>query len=944
LFKTGSKSSEICQVDRKEWNRRLVDAIFRARVDSSPEIRRIDATDGFLADVGGFNDREAARASFLDSMPHRDDQVRSLFDEWVLWDWAPSSDSLPFYAQLHLTVLAASADESLHDEGNFRVRFAEMLGLNPRTDYVSSRLPRLWECASDWSEYWAEQGVVRRLILPDPKGQVIIGYSKRLAFPEIRDQNRLAQVLTEAGVDASSPLRRLRAALRSTLNRFSGRFRREFELFESALDRGDRSGAEGTAFWEALVETTWTRTRESQKAAVAGCRLELDPTDPYDVGLWLQCPREGPVGSGWTIAREDRWAAGNVVWRRSDDCSPGVSLDLLRTSCLATEIRTLVGDRLARALATGCLGFAQDDDGRWFEVPALPDSGFVWLVVHRCNSGLLDAPKGRSGGPTVHRAPLAGAGSWVLFGPLDCNDSTRSWFETHSVDLDLFAERLVRRRVVVEGTVQTADGTYLALPPMEPSFRCEGARFGSIVDEGADSHGDARELDLRDERFQMPSNFPRHLPSSLRVDVRDGNGRRIATQRIRLVDSSGALSFENVRRPEAWLESGLGGRLSAFLTDPLGDCDVDQHQERLSDDCNRSRPLSKTDLPGPNSRIAGLPNIDDRWWRTIEILSAIFLRRQAYPVGDCAELLERIWGSRDEAWSRLEDLLQNGVLRSLHSRHWWGRSVVAGQPVIVIQTRGSEISVRIVGLLSEAMRASVERETGMPCRVVTSPGCDVVGALVCPPVERDALDRLIRETGWPCLDWDDLPKVAIPRFESLLATDARADLNGYREEDKTVWSESLGAFVEVVYSGRVLPRLERWRAHGQQDLYVLHRTDGARWNTDCGAWARLTLAAVGDRGIGQVSRDGSIRLFDAGLSLPRQLAWRNVAGGGLSFRPSDGGRVYSGGESWSPSEACVGWVEDLAGRGKSSSRRPSARQRYEPIAFGTIFAYATLSA
>ncbi|MEW8139622.1 MAG: hypothetical protein AB2761_21370, partial [Candidatus Thiodiazotropha endolucinida] len=250
--------------DLHDWNCRLVEAIFFDRVTSSPEIRRIDATDSFLAHVGGFDDVTAARKSFLDAMPHTEHGVRLLFDPSVMDNWTPANDDLPFYAQLHLTILAASGEESLQDVGEFRVRLAQMLGLEPK-DYVSrTHLPALWQYAQQWSANRAKRlGDTRQLILPDPGNETIIGYSKRLAFPSFRDQNHLAELFTRTGEDASSPLFRLLKILRSNLEDFSDRFREEFNRFSRILESGDATMAAETPFWDAIVETTWSRAQQS---------------------------------------------------------------------------------------------------------------------------------------------------------------------------------------------------------------------------------------------------------------------------------------------------------------------------------------------------------------------------------------------------------------------------------------------------------------------------------------------------------------------------------------------------------------------------------------------------------------------------------------------------------------------------------------------------------
>lgn len=179
-----------------DWNRLLIAAVFDDDGFVAPEIYSIDATDGFLSNASGMQDPTDARQSFLASMPKTQWGVRRLFDGSAVTGWSADCKILPFYAQLHLTIMAASADEDLYTEGNFRHRLSQMLDLPDRDDVSGAGLPQLWELARDWSERRAARGhKIRRLILPDPGAETIIGYSKRLAFPSFSDQNRLADLL-----------------------------------------------------------------------------------------------------------------------------------------------------------------------------------------------------------------------------------------------------------------------------------------------------------------------------------------------------------------------------------------------------------------------------------------------------------------------------------------------------------------------------------------------------------------------------------------------------------------------------------------------------------------------------------------------------------------------------------------------------------------------------
>ncbi|WP_139770056.1 hypothetical protein, partial [Salmonella enterica] len=56
-----------------------------------------------------------------------------------------------YFAILYLTLLAASADDETHDEGDFRVRFSVLLGFDKNKKFVFTELPNLWERLERWS-------------------------------------------------------------------------------------------------------------------------------------------------------------------------------------------------------------------------------------------------------------------------------------------------------------------------------------------------------------------------------------------------------------------------------------------------------------------------------------------------------------------------------------------------------------------------------------------------------------------------------------------------------------------------------------------------------------------------------------------------------------------------------------------------------------------------
>ncbi|MEA1053131.1 hypothetical protein U5801_25470, partial [Lamprobacter modestohalophilus] len=340
-------------------------------------------------------------------MPKTPEGVRRLFDASALGSWSPSHPSLPFYAQLHLTIMAASADEELHGEGDFRRRLAQMLGL-PIVDYLQGRhLPQLWEKARRWSERRAEKGdAVRRLVLPDPGNQTIIGYSKRLAFPGFLDQNQLADFLGEEDMDADAPTTRLLSSLRARKHRFSERFQMEFDRWAACWESGDSENALHTPFWAAMLETTWRREQEPAHGRAHGCTLEIDPMEPRDLAVWLYGPSTVRGVAAWRLDENDRLNDGRVRWRHSRDGRPGALLDIVKERA-RRDAPTL--GRFGKTLMQGVLIFGQDEEGRWFDVPVFPASGTIWLILNDAYSSLLGAPRGSAQGEPVQRARLQGS-------------------------------------------------------------------------------------------------------------------------------------------------------------------------------------------------------------------------------------------------------------------------------------------------------------------------------------------------------------------------------------------------------------------------------------------------------------------------------------------------------------------------------------------------------
>src|SRR5260370_9927550 len=176
------------------WNEVLVDRVFTKRSETSSEIVRLDATPQLLISVVevAAHDDQTVRDCFLNSFPKTRSGFAELFDfASQTRNWRHKDRGLPFFAQLYLTILVASADEETFTIGNFRDRLQKILGLDLAVGQTLNYLPKFWKAAARWTRETDRENV-RRLVLPAPeRNEVIIGHSKLLAFPSFSDQTKL---------------------------------------------------------------------------------------------------------------------------------------------------------------------------------------------------------------------------------------------------------------------------------------------------------------------------------------------------------------------------------------------------------------------------------------------------------------------------------------------------------------------------------------------------------------------------------------------------------------------------------------------------------------------------------------------------------------------------------------------------------------------------------
>lgn len=879
---------------RVRWNDALVAAVFLRRSESAI-IRRIDATQAFLARAVGArgNESEEVREAFLALFHSRSGTSRSLFQASRLTaGWSATDPRLPFFLELYLSLIVASADESTAEMGNYRHRLAELTGIGAGA-LVRHDLPQLWKRAAEWSERTRASGVAR-LVLPEPGTEAIIGISKRLAFPTYTDQQRLATLLARASVDDESPIAEILEALRGRLSEFSDHFQTEFREFRDRLQRSP-ADASSTPFWQVLQETA-RASAESKAARLSPLHLELDPSDPHDATLVVSTDNASAPPDGWRF--DGATAPGRSIGLAWSDERAGPTLEALQRDAVRNGPTLERQSRALRlGLRNGALVFVAGEFGNWSLAERLAEDDVAWLL---CRFDIADrlpneltTPSGRS----VYRASLPGTRAWKIAGPIAIDGQTLAALSEALPGSRLFEPRMPSAAVHLVGTVNLPGGVYFRRPLLPRAwtdsatsfdFRIEGAD-GNLLSEGS------MELD-KDAHFRFPIGLATSSAARVRFDAR-GPAGLIASRSIEVVGRCTDGSFKPLVRPSHWLVDNDAGGLT-----PL---DESLAAEERSGNAPGPALLARVSELGLQSIRADDP--PNAWSDLSEAFAALFVRRQTLTAREAVAMIaDHRGGGAGAAWRTLDQLVENGFILLTTPRHWRGAYLVPVTPKAHLCESHRAWRVRIVGLLTELDRlrlADALAPLGVRAFVHLGPTEDDVGAtefVVSSRAEAEAaLSRVSVEcsTAAPPRALTRLPIVSPPLDRDMAVSEVRW------------WNSKTGYFSEVRPPQGQAATLERRVFERTRDLYIVRgplgefRTESRRWS--------LLVWALADRGVvGDVRSDGSCALWHSALTLPPSIALATLAfGGGVVARDAEGRRHYTAGETWSPIEALGAWID-----------------------------------
>lgn len=223
-------------------------------------------------------------------------------------------------------------------------RMQSLLGFE-HTPQKLSGLASMWLAFKAYLDERHKQNPLSRcLVLPDPGNETRIGYSKRLAFPEMRDRQRLREKLKDVDTSALSPDLVAKIFSNLEISQYSESFKKAYRDFEYALSLGCYgSSIRNTKFYDVInaIVAEETFDRDTQEYTQVHIHLFYDlHGNPYLEVIHEGNAHEIPQCGDGKI---------NPQW-------------LLMFGCSASKF---FAPELLRALKSGIFFFSQLSEAHW---------------------------------------------------------------------------------------------------------------------------------------------------------------------------------------------------------------------------------------------------------------------------------------------------------------------------------------------------------------------------------------------------------------------------------------------------------------------------------------------------------------------------------------------------------------------------------------------------
>ena len=907
-----------------DWNAALVRQIFMRPERAATSISRVDTTGRLLCVIAGEADGEAAKQRFIAAFGRDPSRIKSQF----IWSPAIPAKTLregipPTFAALYLTLLAASADDSTFEDGNFRSRFASLLKAPELETFGFGHLPKLWAHFAGWTQ--SRQRSNRdcaRLVLPDPQHEKLIGQSKRLAFPTYRDELQLRATLKKSSLDSDSRFVSVSSVVHARLSSFSSSFREELTAFYQLVVKGRQFEAYESPFWGAIRDIH-QESEEEQAGAFGRFCVHLDASDPGYPEFHLLSDRRGisSFAQGECTELDEPHDCYFFVW-----CDTSGSMAIDAIALLAARNRGLAQSRPGKALLAGGLALFPDSVGNLTTDGDYYDSGPVALISRLEYFEQLVAICRDLGVKWLGPSAQDTKGDW----------RTMVFPSISRVSLDRLSDILpegakgLGRRGWRPPKPRLSGGAWfgqalLLNPASNPVVQFEGCEAGRFVlIDGVGEEIVAGNLVTTDDALCIP---PAVLADTRQVAacryVLCVDGDRESVLEVPVVTQIPALDHRQVMDKGNWLSDGHAGTLAS-----LGVVNAHPASENK---LIRIRPLtgnwplleatSKRSIAVCASTELGQTPQPFGW--ITEALALRYWRRANLPFAELRSHLDMVAaGTGISTWKIRRLLLAGCWLSVVERRTSPFPTLVMADRMISCKNQNGRAVVRISGMIQEAELRDIKQSL-LSTECISRIGSgDLMSVVGCVEISFDSEQRareLAFRHGFVWIEQDTfgnpMAGLHLPASEIGFREQMRSNLR-LEEWDSIgrVWLEAR-MVTEQPKSGAL------FKAQGsQRNTYWISSKNGF-FATDSSSWAWLLHARELEGSLGSLAENGDVAWSQHIMSLPSGLSrWWLHWGGGCVGIDAQGTLLFLGGASASIWDGLVNCKENQTAARADTSR------------------------
>jgi hypothetical protein len=897
-----------------EWNQALFDYLFVGDDDyrvtrlviSGSELRHVTGDEGALADD--------VRKAFIRALwcSPTEFKLRLSARRYPLrrGEWTQNSPP-PFLAYLILTCLVASdADDALMNEGDFRRRLRLVLAHPEGTSYGLEDVSFLWEVLKQWIDWQREEGrPYRELILPDPGYMTRIGYSIRLAFPTLRDQQRLLRIFVAQRLDANPSIREVLSVIDRSLKDLSAPFRSEYEVLRRSATQGS-ADIELSPLWSAIRDAVAASQRTPDRAERARFQLFLFE-DEDGAGELVLSTSLKPPSTAQIQYVESQVELGLFRHVLSIGDSGGGTHDVVSRmlgGSLPRLLPSFAGSAVELAVRQGVLLFTRDDTGTRVLSTGRPQDATVCAFVRDDLKGAFG--KMLTGGPEVVIRRSAYA-TWAEVGEFDSQLLENAASVGALRGIRCLEPRAFGVSIHLSGGVRLQVGYLngIGLPPRVRVSHAKSVRVArTLPGDESTQREDAVDLDqcAEDPTAWCFPDRPLDDGSYTILARRDaGVARRALVLRSNVIWTA----YRGPARLEDWLAEssgpdvlplsevdGLVGRpvmvpAATSLPGARDQSDVASPSTRL----RLGGAPARTPTEPPPAMGDREPAMTLRAGRLVEVLAAVGMARTGIPEEEFLDLVQRVLRLRSPAakWDVTRAWLEAGLVDCLAARRWRTRHYFVREPHLVVLPDALGTRMALCGLAPRQLSAQVERSatTLGATRVAPAEETYAVPELSSWGLpDPSTADVVSSQVGLKLTRLNERPSFRFPSISQVVKADAGPTVTGYVRESEWDWNRA----VFLPRAPRERPvRVLRYTRQDRPAIYEIRQNTEPVWSTISRNWALLTAYALADElCYGLLGGESLRRTSHVRVHLPLPVARTVTLASGVPSGPERDGQGY----------------------------------------------------